>query len=227
MSLDIFISSGNGPRGAIVVSKTNPVAVAFRDLVLGDVHAANIYLVDSAGGFDALSGAAGSSIKAAIGIPGSDPVWVNSSWTIITNGWTGQIAANTQAFADLFDGSNPINPTLEIQITDSSGNAIAFVNVPITIWQRVVDTDSLSTNPFVNAGDGEFAIPNGADIGTVTGLALSLLPRRVFAVVRKPAGGLNLYASVVAGTISTDGFQFNLNGATDQTGYKLDYILLY
>lgn len=226
MALNIFISAVANPRGSIVISQSNPVAVAFRDMVLEDVHAANIYLVDGAGTYDARSGAAGSSVVASIGVPGSTPVWVNSNWTLITNGWAGQIAVNTLALAALFTGTNPIELELEIKITDSSGNPISFANPLIKIWNRL-NTGQLSTNPFVSAGDGEFAIADQSDMGTVTGLALSLLPRRVMVSVRKPMGGLNLFASVVAGTISLDGFQFNLSGAADLSTYKLDYILLY
>lgn len=228
MALNIYISAVANPRGSIVISQSNPVAQSFRDLVLGDVHAVNLYLVDGVGGYDSRSGSAGSSVKAAIGTPGATPVWVNSSWTIITNGWSGQIAANTQALASLFTaGTNPVELELEIQVTDASGNPIAFANPLIKIWQRLINTNSLSTNPFVNAGDGEYAIPNAADTGSVTGLALSLVPRRVFLSVRKPIGGNAIFASVVAGSISTDGFNFDLSAQTDSANYKLDYILLY
>ncbi len=227
MPLSIYISSLNGPRGSIVVSKENPVSQAFRDLVLGDVHAANIYLVDGVGGYDARSGQAGSSVRVALGIPGTAPVWINTNWQIISNGWAGQIAANTQSLVALFTDSDPIDVTLEIQITDAAGNSIAFANPKIHIWRRLIDINSLVTNPFMNAVKGEYAIPALVDTGVVSGLALALLPTGIIVQVQKPVGGFNLFPTLVSGSITLDGFSFDLSGQTDSANYKLDYTLLY
>lgn len=231
MALNLYLSSKASPRGSFVISQTNPTAQAMRDLVLGDVIAANLFIVDGAGGFDAISGAAGSSVIAAIGTPGFDPVWVNSTWTAISSpylGWSGQIAANTDALAALYVGKqNPLELEFAIRVKDISGNPIVFANPIIKIWNRLIDDDLVSTNPFNNSGDGAFAIPNGVDVGVVSGLGLSLIPRRVLVSIRKPAGGLAISASVVDGTITTDGFIFNLSGQTDSGLYRLDYILLF
>jgi hypothetical protein len=74
---------------------------------------------------------------------------------------------------------------------------------------------------------GTFAIPDGADGGSVTDMAVEsgLSLRRVFAKVRKPAGGLNMFANIVDGTITSDGFDFNLSGAADNANYVLDYLM--
>jgi hypothetical protein len=81
---------------------------------------------------------------------------------------------------------------------------------------------------------GTYAIANGAIAGAVTGLAISYegtIPPGIFPVpkvlvrVRKPAGGLNIFASVVSHSESLDGFRFYLSGETDSANYKLDYLI--
>ena len=69
-------------------------------------------------------------------------------------------------------------------------------------------------------------ISNGADIGAITLLGMSSTPRRAFAWVRKPVGGLDIWANIVDGTLSYDGFQFTLSGQTDSASYLLDYMIL-
>ena len=73
---------------------------------------------------------------------------------------------------------------------------------------------------------GTFDITNGAEGGTVTGLVLPAIPVRILVSVRKPTDGLNLFAAIVDGSESTDGFEFTLNGAADSANYKLDYLLI-
>lgn len=232
MPSSLYLSSKASPRGASVISELNPVPQAVRDMTQGDVRATNIYVVDGSGAFDAVSGQVGSSVIVGLGLPGVLPVWTNSLWTPIVGppaGWSGLLAARTADFAPLFTstGTNPLELELSVRVTDATGNPIVFANPLIKLWKSGIDDGLAASNPFINAGDGEYAIPNGADIGSVTGLGLGLVPRRVLLAVRKPAGGLNLFASVVAGTITTGGFNFTLNGATDAAGYKLDYVLMF
>lgn len=78
----------------------------------------------------------------------------------------------------------------------------------------------------MTTANGQCAIGDASDSGSVT-LGLSATPRRVFPFVQKPAGGLNLFASIVDGTLSATGFTFNLSGLTDSANYKLDYILIF
>ena len=92
---------------------------------------------------------------------------------------------------------------------------------------------SAATKQYVDAAGigsslskGTFAIGNGVDAGSVTGLGLSFTPTSVQLTVRKPSGGLTMFASSVDGTLDTDGFDFDLSGLTDSANYKLDYLLL-
>jgi hypothetical protein len=198
-------------------------------MTYGDSINTNLYLVDGAGGFDAVSGQIGAGVVASIGLPGVAPIWINSSWTPITNGWNGTLVANDAAFAALFTslGSNPISMELDFRITDSAGRPITYANPIISLYNSGV-VGVVTTPPTIGPSrDGLYSIPNGVDSGTVSSLALPLTPRRVYVSVRKPAGGYNIFACVVDGTLTTDGFQFNLSGQTDSTGYRLEYLILF
>lgn len=228
MSLNLYFSSKANPRGASVISQINPTPQSVRDMTLGDVRAVNLYVVDGEGDYDDVSGAAGASVMVALGEVGETALWANTNWTRITDGWSGQIAVPSADFSSLFDGgSNPVQIEMAIRIENASGEPVVMAAPLVKLWKSAIDDDSQEGNPFENSGDGEYAIPNGADIGSVTGLALGIVPRRVFVAVRKPAGGLNLSASVVAGSITTGGFNFTLSGQVDSGNYKLDYVLLY
>lgn len=74
---------------------------------------------------------------------------------------------------------------------------------------------------------GQYAIPNGVDGGTVSGLILTGTPRRAFLFMQKPAGGFDMFASLVIGTLTATGFTFNLSGVTDSANYALEYLLLF
>lgn len=156
------------------------------------------------------------------------PPVLQTTWTPITNGWSGTLNFDTAQLFELFGTSTaPLSLVLEVKLIDPTGKSVVVASPQITIYHRVIDESALGQGPFTNAASGQFAIANNSDNGTVTGLGLSVIPRLVFAMIQKPAGGLNLFASVVTGTITTDGFHFELNGLTDAATYKLNYILIF
>ena len=77
---------------------------------------------------------------------------------------------------------------------------------------------------YVQKYRGTQAIGSGVDSVTVTGLALAAVPAQVLVSMRKASGGLNIFATVRDGTLTTDGFTVDLSTATDATTYKLDYL---
>ena len=71
-----------------------------------------------------------------------------------------------------------------------------------------------------------YALGNGVTSGSVVfPSALAFTPTSATLTVTKPAGGLDLFATLVAGTLSGTGFDFTLSGATDSTQYVLNYIV--
>lgn len=77
---------------------------------------------------------------------------------------------------------------------------------------------------------GSASIGNGVSTGSVTGLGLSAAPTKIITQVCKPtntgAGSFNLWATVIDDTIDTDGFDFELDAATDTATYRLAYLVV-
>lgn len=73
---------------------------------------------------------------------------------------------------------------------------------------------------------GSLALGNNVSTGSVTGLALAFVPSAVVSLtIQRPAGGLNLTANAISGTLSAAGFDFELDGLTDSVNYVLNYII--
>jgi hypothetical protein len=79
---------------------------------------------------------------------------------------------------------------------------------------------------YVQKYRGTQAIASGVDAVTVSGLGLPSVPAQVLVTVRKATGGLNLFATVRADSITAGGFTADLSGATDAATYKLDYLVV-
>lgn len=93
-------------------------------------------------------------------------------------------------------------------------------------FERHINDDSMH-----GGGSGSFqfrthTLVQGADTGTVTGWGLTYDPVGVMLTVSKPAGGHNIFATFVAGSLSRDGFSYTLSGLPDSGSYVLNYLLL-
>ena len=148
-------------------------------------------------------------------------------------GWTGTIALNTAPLQELFtvQGSSTtqasITATMEFQYIDGTGNVTVFASPTVRIYHRVIDASSVGVGPSSGTVSGIVSIANATDTVTVSGLGLAAVPRLAIVGIEKASGGLNLYATVVASSLSTAGFTANLSGMTDATTYKLTYLLVF
>jgi hypothetical protein len=70
---------------------------------------------------------------------------------------------------------------------------------------------------------GTLSINNGVSTQTFTGLAFPSAPARVLVNVVKPSGGMQIFGTMVDGTITTDGFRVDFDAIVPATGYKLTY----
>ncbi len=93
--------------------------------------------------------------------------------------------------------------------------------------KTITDIESaVTTLQTAQPTSGSHAIASGVDHESITGLALSFTPSRVGSLsISRPSGGLNLRACDVSGTLTADGFDFELDGVTDATTYVLNYVL--
>jgi hypothetical protein len=227
MSLALYISEALNCSKSRVLSVDNPVPIPMSELVVNDLIDTQLFLADGLGGYSALSGADGVTVKIGIGdLTSREPVWLSQVWNQITSGWDGVISLQSTDLIALFNGRSVMTASLRIKIVDANNHEQTFGLWPFKFWGIGIAPSTTPDVP-VNSTDGEFAIPNAVDAVTVTGLNLSAVPRRVFPVVRKPVGGENLFPTIVQGSITTDGFTVDLGGATDSDQYKLEYLLIF
>lgn len=79
---------------------------------------------------------------------------------------------------------------------------------------------TVSGGTMANTAGGTYPLASGVSSGTVVFNLGGVTPLAVNLTVQAPAGGLVLTASL-DGAATSDGFAFNLSGATDSTGYSL------
>jgi hypothetical protein len=219
-----YLSSASGPKGSFVIDQVHIVPKPPKDFVYGDSLTTNLYVVDGLGGFDPVSGQVGSGVITSLGLPGVAPIWTNSNWTRITNGWNGTIVAQDAAFGALFTslGTNPISLELDVRITDAAGNPVTYANPIISLYNSGI-VGLVTVPPTIGPSrDGLYAIPAGVDSGTVTGLALPLTPRRVYPSVRKPAGGFTMFANSSAARLRLTAFNSICQGRPIQPATSLN-----
>jgi hypothetical protein len=225
--LAIYINEALDVSRSRVFSVDNPVPIPAPEMVVGDAPIVGLYIVDGQGGYSAVSGADGTTVKVAIGdLTSAEPVWMNSAWMQIANGWTGILSTNTDEVAALLNGRNVATLSLRIVIVDPQGNPRTYALMPFRLWGIGIPTDMSASLP-EGAQSGQFPIPDGVDAVTVTGLNLTAVPRHVIPFMIKPAGGANFYPSLIDETKTTDGFQIDLQGETDSANYKLGYFLIF
>lgn len=225
--LALYISEALNCCNSRVFAVDNPAPVPMSELVINDLLETDLFLVDGQGGYSALSGADGVTVKVGIGdLTSAEPVWLSQVWNSITNGWTGVVSLQSAPLIALLAGRNVMTASFRVKIVDADNHEQTYALLPFKFWGIGISPNTTPDIP-ADSMDGEFAIPNGSATVTVTGLNLSAVPRRVFAVVRKPVGGENLFPTVVQGSITTDGFTADLGGATDSSLYKLEYLLIF
>lgn len=81
-----------------------------------------------------------------------------------------------------------------------------------------------SPPPDADMRTGTLSINNGVSTQTFTGLAFPSAPLRVLAIVVKPLNGAQIFATVVDGTLTTDGFRVDFDATIPAAGYKLNYL---
>jgi hypothetical protein len=77
-----------------------------------------------------------------------------------------------------------------------------------------------------NMKSGSQAITSGESDVTVAGAAWGFVPTGIAAVIVKPAGGDNLFATVRSATITADGFTADLSAPASGAGYILYFIVM-
>lgn len=73
------------------------------------------------------------------------PAVLQTSFSTITNGWSAVVDFSTFELRELVGTSQTFNASLEFEVTDSGGNRITHVQVPVVIRHEVVDEASIAS----------------------------------------------------------------------------------
>jgi len=122
---------------------------------------------------------------------------------------------------------SPITLSVNIQsqaaASTSGSSTSASVTAQLTSLQSQINILSTKVPKIYS---GTTSIANASNSGTITGLGITaFMPTRAIPVVRAPVGGLSIFASVVDGTVTQDGFSYILSSLTDSANYKLDFTM--
>ena len=74
------------------------------------------------------------------------PHALQSTWSTITNGWSGDFNTRTAEICELLGTSASIDSTLEVEITDASGKIYTVAQVPCVVRNHGIDTGSPALN---------------------------------------------------------------------------------
>lgn len=74
------------------------------------------------------------------------PHAMQSTWTQITNGWSGDFDMRTRGICELLGTSTTVATTLEVEITDTSGKIYTVAQVPCIVRAQGIDTGSPALN---------------------------------------------------------------------------------
>lgn len=142
MTLDLYIltAAGTDPRNARVVSQSDSAPFPLPGIVFGETLNVRVYLVTGAGGFDAVSGAAGYAPRLAIGQQGSAAVALTEDFAQITNGWSCTLELTTTNLRQVLAALASRKLALEFStVTTPAGNRSTWASLPIEIIGRVDD----------------------------------------------------------------------------------------
>lgn len=199
MKLYVNLAASN-ISSALVRSETSLVPVRMQDLVLADILALEVTLVDGAGAVDPSSGATGYSIKAAVGIPGQPAVALQTTFTDAGSSWTGAVNLATVPFSNLLDGARSVEGFFEIELSDPTGNRRTIAQAPVILRNEIVAEDSLTPDvlpDYYTAVESEAKfVQNRSGLTDLTGggatkldgIATVNLPAGIMVVVHKLPG---------------------------------------
>jgi hypothetical protein len=141
---------------------------SFPQLVLGDNEPLVVKFLSAASTYETWSGDASYTLSASLGLPmhdGSEFYAQAGTFSTVTNGWSGRMALSTQELVDFVQqaiGASVVNPrfpfqagsyntggqlTLQITVTDSSGNRETYSIPTVRIVGRVDATGVSAPSP--------------------------------------------------------------------------------
>jgi hypothetical protein len=152
--------------------------------------------------------------------------------------YSAMLTLDTTELATVMDAvavGSALSVLVDVENQDAGNTARLTFQFSVHIKQQVYDNESDPTPAapaypapgaiLVKIGGSE-ALTAEQDYVEVGGLGCATVPQVIIATVRKPAGGANLFATIVHSSITVDGFRADLSGSPPDAGYYLDFFIM-
>ena len=101
------------------------------------------------------------------------PAMLASTWATITDGWRGRMNFNTFRAMQFVGTATSVAATLEVEVTDGSGNRVTYVQIAVTVRNEVIDMASLNGGDLTSFFDEDetnaFFVRNQTGLSGLTG----------------------------------------------------------
>jgi hypothetical protein len=202
--MNLFIYTGASRLNAAVVESATDLTPVSRlpDLIVGDSEPVTVKFLSASGTYESWSGGGTYTLSISIGALGADGVgayFQTSSFTAVTNGWTGRLDLAASALRSAVGGYLADRPgvtgaplTLQVRVTDASGNTETYARQSVVISGAVSVPTTADSTPVTYATAADVA----ADAATASAAAIAA------AASASAAAGS---ASTAAGHVTTAG----------------------
>ena len=202
--MNLFIYTGASRLNAAVVESATDLTPVSRlpDLIVGDSEPVTVKFLSASGAYESWSGGGTYTLSISIGALGADGVgayFQTSSFTAVTNGWTGRLDLAASALRSAVGGYLADRPgvtgaplTLQVRVTDASGNTETYARQSVVISGAVSVPTTADSTPVTYATAADVA----ADAATASAAAIAA------AASASAASGS---ASTAAGHVTTAG----------------------
>jgi hypothetical protein len=140
---------------------------------------------------------------------------------------TGTLDLRTPAVKLLLNGSVRQVVTLEIEKTVGTDPPTKILSQDLILFRPDIEASMTAPAFAGKSQNGITAIGSGVDlIAVVFPYEFASVPSQVIAIIEKPSGGDNIFATVRRDTITTTGFTAELSGATPDANHKLSWVAI-
>ena len=167
--MNLFIYTGASRLNAAVVESATDLTPVSRlpDLIVGDSEPVTVKFLSASGAYESWSGGGTYTLSISIGALGADGVgayFQTSSFTAVTNGWTGRLDLAASALRSAVGGYLADRPgvtgaplTLQVRVTDASGNTETYARQSVVISGAVSVPTTADSTPVTYATAADVA----------------------------------------------------------------------
>ena len=134
---------------------------------------------------------------------------------------------NTIELNNLLNSKDRANIIVDIEVQDATNAERTTFQFEAVAKKQVYGNESAPSSAIPSSSvSATVSLSASTASGSITDLGLGYTPSQVLLTVSKPAGGANIWATAVDGSLSSDGCDFDLSAAPPTADYKLNAIFV-